>query len=409
MSRSAEQVRTGHPVRFTLACLLVVLACLLTPVAVTAAWARDEVADTDRFVAALAPLSGNTAVQDAVSARLATAAVQAVDVGGLTDSLREALGLGPNNGSGPVSGSLQSLLAGVADQAAQAFVASDAFTVIWRDALRIAHASALDALEGKDSGTVSTTNGEVVLDLGPMIDQVRQGLVGRGFAVASNIPDIDRRYVLVHREGLRTGQDAFRFLDTAGTWLPIVVVVLFVLGVCLAPRRRPALLWAGVGTALTLLALGIMLAVARRTYLDDLPPEVSRDAAAAVYDALVSFLRRTTRTLGVAAVALAIAAFVAGPARPAGTIRRAFVVAPDRAGAALARHGFGTGSVGVFVAAHRGPVYAVTGLLGGIWLCVWNEPTVWSVLLIVVVVVAVVAVLEAVAAAGTRREVETAR
>ncbi|MFF7242674.1 hypothetical protein ACFZBU_02125 [Embleya sp. NPDC008237] len=406
MSESAPESgkRTGgrHRWRVAVASVLVALACILTPVAVTAAWADDEVGDTDRFVATLGPLSSDPAVQAEGADRVAAAVVQAVDVGSLTDALRQALGL-DLDGSGPFSGSLQSLLRGVTDQATRAFVTTDAFDLVWRDALRIAHASALRALEGKDDATVTTSGGEVVLDLGPMVDRVRQSLVDRGFSIATNIPSTEQRFVLLHRDGLRKGQDAFRFLETAGTWLPILVVVLFVVGVCVAPRRRPVLMWAGLGTLLALLVLAIGLVVARRYYLDELPREVSRDAAAAVFDALVRFLRETTRTLAVIAAAIAVAAFLVGPARPAPGIRRTLAAGPDAAGGALARTGLGTGSVGRFVAARRGPVYAVVGLLGAVWLALWNHPTWSSVLLIVVVVLAVVALLEVVAAAGSGR------
>ncbi|MET7301625.1 hypothetical protein ABZS54_22555, partial [Embleya sp. NPDC005575] len=103
------------------------------------------------------------------------------------------------------------------------------------------------------------------------------------------------------------------------------------------------------------------------------------------------------------------AAFQAGPERPAPTIRHALAAGPDAAGGALARTGLGTGSVGHFVAARRGPIYVVVGLLGGVWLAWWNHPTVSSVLLIVVVVVAVVAILEVVAAAGTGEPAEVDR
>ncbi|MYS85678.1 hypothetical protein [Embleya scabrispora] len=408
-SESGEPVRGRHRLRLTLACVLLALACVLTPVAVTAAWADDEVGDTDRFVATMAPLSSNPAVQAEVADRVAEGAVQAVDVAGLSDALRQALGLDPNNGSGPVSGSIQSLLSGVAEQAAHAFVTTDAFGVVWRDALRLAHASALSALEGKDDGAVSSSGGEVVLDLGPMVDRVRQSLAGQGLSIATNIPSTDRRFVLLHRDGLRKGQDAFRLLNTAGTWLPIVVVLLFVVGVCVAPRRRRVIMWAALGTLLALLLLAIALAVARRYYLDELPPQISRDAGAAIFDALVRFLRQTTRTLAVVAAAIAVAAFLVGPARPAPTIRRVLAVGPDAAGGTLARTGLGTGSVGRFVAERRGPIYAAVGLLGGIWLAWWNHPTVSSVLLVVLVVLAVLAVLEVVAAAGTGRPVEAGR
>ncbi|WP_406281944.1 hypothetical protein [Embleya sp. NBC_00896] len=405
MSQADERVRPRHRLRLALACLLIVLGCVLAPVAVAAAWADDEVVDADRFVATLAPLSSNAAVQDAVADRVAQATVAAVDTPGLLDALRQALGGGLGDGSDPIG----DLVAGAADAAAHAVVASDIFPPIWTDAVRIAHASALDALRGEEGGALTDENGEVVLDLGPVVDRVRQSLVDEGLPVAAAIPDTDRRFVLLHGAGLRESRDVFRFVDAAGTWLPIVVVALLVAGVCVAPRRRPALMWTGVGIVVGMLALGVAQHLARRAYLDDLPADVPRDAAAAIYDALVRFLRHTTRTVGVAALALAVAAFLAGPARSAGTVRHGLAAGPDAAGRSIARAGLGTGSVGRFVAAHRGPVYGAVGVLGGVWLVWWNHPTVSSVLLILLVLLGVLAVLETIAAAGAAVPADAAR
>jgi hypothetical protein len=308
--------------RVVVSCLAIVLACVLAAPAVVAAWADNVVVDTDRFVSTLAPLSSDPAVQNAVADGVADAAVQAANVPGAIDSLRQALGLG--TGNGPGSDLINGLLFTATHAAAQAVVSSDLFGTIWEDALRTAHESALRALRGQDDSSVSTVNGDVVLDLGPIVDRVRAQLVGQGIPLAGQIPNTQRTFVLLHSDGLRKSQDIFRLVDTAGTWLPIVVLVSIVLGVAIAPHRRRVLMWLGIGVLIAMVLLAIGLYVTRRLYLDDLPPDMSRAAAAAVYDTLVHVLRVALWTTAIVAAVLAVAAFLAGPARPAVAVRGVF-------------------------------------------------------------------------------------
>src|SRR4051812_42158444 len=59
---------------------LIVVAALLAPLSIVASWAHDEVADTDRYVASVAPLASDPAVQDAVINRITTEIFNRVDV-----------------------------------------------------------------------------------------------------------------------------------------------------------------------------------------------------------------------------------------------------------------------------------------------------------------------------------------
>jgi hypothetical protein len=314
----------SNRLRVILSCLAIVLACVLAAPAVVAGWAQHEVVDTDRFVSTLAPLSSDPAVQNAVADRVAKAAVQAANVPGAFDSLRQALGLGPIDGIGPGSDLVNGLLSTATTAAARAVVSSDLFATIWKDSLRVAHESALRALRGEDDSSVSTVNGDVVLDLGPIVDRVRSQLVDQGIPLAGEIPDTRQTFVLLHGDGLRKSQDVFQLVDTAGTWLPIVVVVLIVLGLAIAVRRRRVLMWTGIGITIAMVLLAIGLYVARRLYLDDLPADMSHAAAAAVYDTLVHVLRVALWTTAIIAAVVAVVAFLAGPARPAVALRGMF-------------------------------------------------------------------------------------
>ena len=56
--------------RTIVATLLIVVACLLAPLGVVAVWARNQVTNTDRYVATVTPLAKDPAIQQAVTDRI---------------------------------------------------------------------------------------------------------------------------------------------------------------------------------------------------------------------------------------------------------------------------------------------------------------------------------------------------
>ncbi|KQV18787.1 MULTISPECIES: hypothetical protein [unclassified Kitasatospora] len=127
-----------------------------------------------------------------------------------------------------------------------------------------------------------------------------------------------------------------------------------------APEQRP-LLDAALGrvssaiTALGLAAgaavLGLALAAARTLYLDRLPAGVNQDAATAVFDALVHYLRSTVRAVLVLGVLVAFGAWVSGGGRWAGTVRGFWEAGFGAVRVAAGKAGLRLGPVGRFV--HR--------------------------------------------------------
>src|SRR5882672_10613474 len=80
-----------HRVRSFFSALLIVLACVLAPLTVAAVWIADEVGDTDRYVATMAPLASDPAIQAGVANRVTTQVTSAIDVNGLVGDLQGAL------------------------------------------------------------------------------------------------------------------------------------------------------------------------------------------------------------------------------------------------------------------------------------------------------------------------------
>ena len=73
------------------AVLLVVLGRLLAPLALVAVWTNSEVSDTDTYVATVAPLAKEPAVQDAVAQRVTTEIFTRLDIHGITSQAVDAL------------------------------------------------------------------------------------------------------------------------------------------------------------------------------------------------------------------------------------------------------------------------------------------------------------------------------
>ncbi|MFH8798471.1 hypothetical protein ACH4F6_02545 [Streptomyces sp. NPDC017936] len=402
--RRAAAVRHRRA-RYVGASLLLLLTLLLAPLAVVAAWVDSEVSDTDRYVQTVAPLASEPAVQDAVTDRLTTRVVANVDVESVTTALGKALadaGAPPAvvDRTGALAGPLRSAVTDVVHRVVDRVVTSDVFDEAWVAANRRAHTAVVNVLTGSDSGAVRAEGDTVELDLGTVVDEVKKRLVDAGFEKASAIPAVDRQITLFQADELSRAQNAMRLLDVLGTWLPVVTVVLAALTVWTAPRHRLMLLITAVGVGVMMVVLLVALAVARRVYLDAVPPStLPADAAAAIYDTFVRFLRDSTRTLLVVAVITALAAYLYGPGRGARGVRRLSERGTTAAGRSLEHAGLRTGLTGRWLDAHRPWTTGIVIAAGALTLLLWNYPTVGVVALVLGLVLLVLVVLAVLAAA----------
>jgi hypothetical protein len=311
--------------RSTVAAVLVVVGLVLTPVAVVAAHARPLLTDTDRFVASFGPLASDRGVQDAV-ADAAIAGVDArVDFSALAATALQNLG-GQLSLPPAVVIALQALgdraataLRGVVDDQIRSVVASDGFAAVWQQMLRTAHAQALAGVQGDPSAALVVQGDTLVLQVGPLVDRVRQALVDRGYRFAALLPQVDRTVELVDVPGLGQVVRGHRAVSALGVWLPVAAALLVAGGLLLARRRRPALLRAGAGLAAVSAVLLVVLALVRAHLAA--PSRVQGGAAldrsrsllrVAAYDVAANGVVRAAAILLVAGVVVAIAAHLVG-------------------------------------------------------------------------------------------------
>ncbi|MET8946346.1 hypothetical protein ABZX30_22875 [Streptomyces sp. NPDC004542] len=391
--------RHRHPLRTTGSVLLVVLASILSILAVTAVWARDQISDTDQFVATMGPLASDPDVQQAVSRRVTDVVVQKIDVPALVDELSKAAaqpGVPPRVSqlvgllSGPIDDGVKSLIGAAADRV----VSSEAFAKAWTDAITLAHNAMVKALTGEGGGAVQLSGDRVTIDLAPVIDQVKKQLVDAGLAPAANIPAVHTQFTVYASPKLRELQLYLRLLQVLGNWLPVVTVLVAAGGVYAACNRRHALIGAALGIAAAMVVLGVALTVFRTYFLNQLPSDVSPGAAGSVYDALVYFLRKAVRAVGVLAVLVALGAFFAGPSRAARTTRAACSTGVGGVRQVAEHAGFRAGPVEPFVRRWKRWIGIVVLVGASIVFVFWDRPTGMVVFWFAVVVLALFGVRE---------------
>jgi hypothetical protein len=263
--------------------VLIVLACLLAPFGALSTWATYGLGDARRYEATMAPLAADADVRDAIAA-------------GVTDGILREVHVRPRL-QGPVNHYVR--------DAVRSFTETEAYRTAWQAANLAAHDAVMRALRDDREGPVT-------VDLAPVTERVKRQLTHNHMPLANRIPVEHTEVTVLEAEDLSRLRKGFHVVEVAGFWLPIAAVVFASGGVLVAVCRRRALLATGLGTALGAALLGVAIAVGRRLTLADLPPDVSRTAAGAVYDALTETLRLVSWLLLALGVTVALTAVLTG-------------------------------------------------------------------------------------------------
>jgi hypothetical protein len=399
--------------RTIIATLLIVLGCVLAPLGGVAVWARNQVTDTDRYLATVAPLASDPAIQTAIADQITAQVFTYVDVQGLTtqaiDALTERGNLPPQ-----LAGQLQALSTPIAN-GVQSFtrtqvgriVQSPAFADAWVQANRLAHQELVKALTGEGGGTVTVEGDTVSINLAAFIQTVKQQLVSAGFTLAERIPQVNASFVLFQSKDIVRARSAFNLLTTLGNWLPVIALVLLALGVYVAHDHRRALIGAGLGVAIGMLLLALGLAVFRSIYLDAVPEAVlPHDAAAVLYDTIVRFLRAGLRTVFVLGLVVAAGAFLTGQSVTATRTRQGLAGAIGWLQRGAEGAGIRTGPVGTWVHANRRALRIGAVALASLALVFWSRPTGKVIIGLTLVLLVVLAAIEFLARPGQEEVAE---
>jgi hypothetical protein len=323
---------TSRPRRRWLARTLVVLASIVAFAAILAVWANRQILNTDNWTNTSTHLLEYRQIRDQLAGYLVVQLYANVDVAGvLSDALPPRL----QPLAGPAAGGLREF----ADRAARRMLSRPAVQQRWADANRAAQEQLLKILEG-GGPVVSTTGGDVVLDLTELLNQIQQR-VGIGGRLAGRLPPSAAQITILHSDQLAAAQDGLKVVKG----LPFVLVglslVLFFAALAVAPTwRRQALRAFGIGFVIAGAAALLVQDQAGQALVDSLAKTASVEPAiAATWTISTTLLVEAAwATIGYG-VFMILAALLAGPSRPMVALRRGvapYATHPAIAYAALA-------------------------------------------------------------------------
>jgi hypothetical protein len=288
------------------ALVLLVAGSVAAPLALCAAYVHFSIMDVDGYVATVAPLASDPAVQEAVADALSQRISTALgEVGGSSSPLPEELGTLAEGLAGALP--VEELTREFTLQA----LASSAFGSVWEEANRAAHPLLVDAVEKAGDGDETTD--PLFLDLAAVTTAVTDRLRDAGVPMPDPLP-----------ESLTTGdvrlldlQQLQRLGRLIGTldrlWLVLVALAVLALAGCVAVARdrlRAAVL-AGAGLVIAMAALEAALAVSRGSYLDRTDAAgIPHAASAAVFDVVTQSLRTWGWSVLIAGAALVVAGLI---------------------------------------------------------------------------------------------------
>lgn len=311
----AETVGTTAAWRRWLPFVLIVVASLIGLVSALNVWVKRQALSTDNWTTASANLLENDEIRGALSVYLVNQLYENADVGSaLTQRLPpQTKQLGP-----PLAAALEPALVRTAD----ALLGRPRVQQLWETANRKAHQLFMAVING-DRGLLQTTDGNVVLDLRPLVEELAAA-TGLGGRLTGRLPPDAGQIVVMHGNQLEVARTTVKTIRVLSYLFSFVVLALFVCAVWIArQRRRTTLLAIGV----SLVIVGMLVLVARRfggNYLVDAlttNPDAKRPVSAA-WAIGTELLRNVGVNVVIYGLLTVLGAWIAGPSRLAVAVRR---------------------------------------------------------------------------------------
>jgi len=295
--------------------VLVTLAAVIVLASALNIWVKRQALDTNNFTNASVRLLENPEVRSALSVYLVDQLYQNVDV---SAQLEQNLPAQFKGIAAPLAGALRQLLV----RAADTFLQRPRIQALWKEAVMRAHKLFIGVLNG-DKGILQTTNGNVVLNLRPIVEQLQQqgGLVGR---IAAQLPPNVGQITILQGNQLHTARQAVKLVRFLSYFLFFLVLALYAVAVYLATGRRRQLL---LGIGISGIVVGLLILVVRRYTGDYLinaltSNSANKPAVSVVWAVETELLRNVGINVLVYGAFVIFAAWIAGPSRPARWVRR---------------------------------------------------------------------------------------
>ena len=319
-------------IRRSVVAVLVALSCLLVLLSTTVVWAHRTLLNTGTFVGTVSPVFKDPAVASAVATRATDQLFTELD---LQARLKASLPPKVSFAAAPIANATKGYVAGELTSVLE----NPKFQDAWIAALTFMHHDLVAVLRGQQNAALSTSNGYIVLNTVPLINQalgkvsgLASDLTGKQVtlptitsadppqqavnklskALGVQLPSNFGEITLVRSSDLATVRQGVKAFDGLTLILPLVTIVLIALTLWLSVNRRRTVLQLAVGVSL-------LMIVERRGVLHE-QGVLASDAhnpqlAQTVFGYLLNgFFVLTAWVLGVALVVLVIAV-LAGPYR----------------------------------------------------------------------------------------------
>jgi len=311
--RAAARTSRG---RWIFVNVLLVVTTLLLVVAMFSIWANRLLFSPDNWSNTSTQLLQNQNIRSTTANYIVDQLYANVNVAGLLKS-----GLPPR--LQPLAAPAAGALRNVAVQGTELALQRPRVQAAWAQANRAADQTFIAIVKGK-KGVVSNNQGAVTLNLSAIVDNIASRL-GLPPDIASKLPPNIANLVIFKSDQLKFVQNVGNGIQGLALWLTIFVPVLYALALLLAPgRRRRTLMNIGLAAVLA----GVLVVLGRSILQSQIPGSLTNDASLKpTIEAVISI---STQILGEVAGAvilvgavLIVAAWFAGPARPARAGREA--------------------------------------------------------------------------------------
>jgi hypothetical protein len=300
--------------RIILARTLVVIGVLLVVVSVLANFVKREALDEDAFRATSQELIANEHIQSQVAATMVDQLYSNVDVGA---ELRTRL---PENLQ-PLAAPIAGLAREGLDRAAQELLARPRVQNLFVDATSVAQKQVARVLEG-EAPNLETVNGNVVLDLRPMVVQLgdRFGFLGD---LDQKLPPDAAQVTVLKSDDLETAQNVTHALKAVANWIWIPALGAWALALWLVPgRRRKEVRAIGIGLIVAGIALLVIRSLTGSYLVENLTDSESvRPSVAAFWDILSDGLAAAAWVIVVIGVIAGLGAWLTGSGERARKLR----------------------------------------------------------------------------------------
>jgi hypothetical protein len=322
--------------------ILVALSIIVFTVTVPAAWGARTVLNTDRYVATVAPLAEDPAVQESIATKVTDQVFLALNVEQTLSDVLASIGERATVLAAPLTSAMKGF---VQDQVLKV-VQSDAFQTFWVEANRFVHTQVLAILRGEGE-TVTVVEGKVLLNLLPLVNlalgsiqSVASDLVGRDVtlptiepgeapsasitkleqALGIDLPDQYGQIVVYDSEDLATLQQLLYTFERLLVLLLLLIPILVAASLWVSTRRRRTLIQLTVGAAVGLVIVRRIAIISKDRLFERVDTQRFPSVRVLTDDLMASLFRYTAILLAIVLVT-ALIALITGPYPWAVTLR----------------------------------------------------------------------------------------